>query len=218
MQQIAPKLWIGSNADFLELDQFGTDWAIVHACKEPHHRAALGYTGRAAPSDDPEYMVAVRGKRMMLNLIDVDDPKFVHKAMIDAALEHIKTHLDKGSFVLCHCNQGASRSPTIGMLHLAPTLPDDFDEAETAYKLICPSYAPARGMREFAKANWAQYRASAEAAAVRSDNSLIGRLTRHKQDVKETALIQDAIDEIVRLRKFRDSVGAMVENCKAFSD
>lgn len=158
MKEISPKLWIGSQADFEQLDQFGTEWAIVHACKEPHHRLALGYSGRGAPADDPEYLVAERGNRVMLNLIDAHDAKFVHKAMIDAAVKHIETHLAKDAFCMVHCNQGHSRSPTIGMLYLAPDLPEDFDEALAKFRVIYPDHNPATGMLQFARQNWEAYR------------------------------------------------------------
>lgn len=163
MIEIAPKLWIGSQDDYVALDQSGGDWAIVHACKEPHHRQALGYTGRAAPNDHPEYLIAVRDHRLMLNLIDVDDPKYVRKEIVDAALAHIRKNLSDGKNVLCHCNQGASRSPTIGMLYLAASLPEAFDEAVAEFKKThYEPYSPARGVLEFARENWAFYRTPKE--------------------------------------------------------
>ena len=169
MKEIAPKLWIGSQSDFEELDPFGTEWAIVHACKEPHHRQALGYTGRAAPKEHPEYLFAKRGKRLILNLIDADDPKYVPKDVIDAAVGHIRDSIKAGEFVLCHCNQGASRSPTIGLLYLAPEMPEDFEQAEAKFRDLYPAYAPAEGMRKFAREHWQAYRTRAEPKAPERD-------------------------------------------------
>lgn len=158
MLEVAPKLWIGSQADFDELDQFDTQWAIVHAARDPYHRQALGYTGRGAPKDDPEYLWAKRGKRLILNLIDGDDPKYVGKPLIDAAIRHIEESLAAGEFVLVNCNKGCSRAPTIAMLYLAPTLPQDFEEAVAKFTEIYPTFAPAKGMREFARIHWSAYR------------------------------------------------------------
>lgn len=158
MYEIAPRVWIGSQADFLSLGEDAEGWAFVHACKEPHHRHALGYTGRAAPKDHPEYLIAIRDHRIMLNLVDVDDPAYVRAEIVDAGLAHMRASVDAGLSVLCHCNEGKSRGPTLGLLYLAPTLPDDFDEAEQVYMGIMPDYAPRNGVRLFARDNWDRYR------------------------------------------------------------
>lgn len=166
MIEIDPKLWIGAQADFEALDPALEGWAVVHACKEPHHRQALGYSGRGAPKEHPEYLMARRERRLILNLVDVDDPKYVAKEIMDAALEHIRASLADGLSVLCHCNQGASRSPTIGMLHLAASLSEDFDEAVARFKEShYEPYAPARGVLEFAREHWSSYRSPKESEA-----------------------------------------------------
>jgi predicted protein tyrosine phosphatase len=131
-------------------------WSIVHACKEPYHRAALGYTSRGAPKDDPEYLIARRGPRLMLNLVDVDDPQYVRPEIFEAALDFIDNELELGTNVLVHCNQGHSRAPSIAMLWLGrrSLLPDDFEEAEAAFRRIYSDYAPRNGIRSFVEANW----------------------------------------------------------------
>lgn len=167
MIQVAPYLHVGSEADYQALqslyvpDVLADKWAIVHACKEPHHRAMLGYSGRAAPKDDPEYLFGIRGNRLMLNLIDAADPAYVPKAIVDAAIAFMTANLGGGRHLLVHCNQGRSRSPTLAMLYLAPTLPADFEVAEKAFKKACTDYEPAVGMREFARQNWKDYQGRA---------------------------------------------------------
>lgn len=62
--------------------------------------------------------------------------------------------------VLVHCNQGASRSATIGLLYLHYTRKmntDDFEQAEALYSACYPLYNPADGMRLFAKSHWEDY-------------------------------------------------------------
>lgn len=139
------------------------EWAIIHAAKEPYHREALGYTGRSAPKDHPEYLMAYRPclntlpkNRLILNLVDVEDPKYVHPSIMRAAMWFI----DQNAHVLVHCNQGASRSPTIAMLYLHSIgkLPLIFEAAEAAFKEIYPPYCPGKGMRGFAQAHWEEYR------------------------------------------------------------
>jgi len=153
--EVRPLLFVGDqgDAESIHSDQ---SWAVVHACKEPYHRQALGYTGRAAPKDHPEYLVARRENALILNLVDVDDPAYVRVEIVDAAIEFMNSRKDVR--VLVHCNQGRSRSPTLAMLADAASLPEKFDEAEEAFRAKYASYNPARGMREFARANWAKYR------------------------------------------------------------
>jgi predicted protein tyrosine phosphatase len=160
MIEIYPNLFVG-NADDYELQVKGqTDWAVVHACKEPYHRRELGYTSRGAPKNHPEYLIARRGNRLILNLVDANDPNYIPKEIIDAALDFIKDGLGKSQKVLVHCNQGESRSPSIGMLYLATNtekLPKEFTEAEQSFRQIYPMYNPSEGMRGFLIRNWSGY-------------------------------------------------------------
>jgi hypothetical protein len=157
MIEVMPRIWVGSQSDY-EAGDWDGPWRFVHACKEPHHRQALGYTTRGALADHEEYLVARRDNRIILNLVDTADPKFVHKEMIDAALEFMRESVRKNAQVFVHCNQGRSRSPTIAMLYMAPALPEEFEEAEAYMSVIYPDYAPAKGMQEFARENWSTYR------------------------------------------------------------
>lgn len=159
MIEVAPNLFVGSQAD-LEGMRTMEGWRIVHACKEPHHRQALGYSGRAAPKDHPEYLFCTRnrGQRMILNLVDVDNPAYVSPRIIRAAVDFIHAARADNCKVLVHCNQGRSRSPTIAMLAMAADLVDDFDVAEAEFSNLYPDYQPARGMNEFARAHWPAYR------------------------------------------------------------
>ena len=160
MIEIYPNLFIG-NADDYELQVKGQPgWMVVHACKEPYHRRELGYTSRGAPKNHPEYLIAKRDNRLILNLVDANDPNYIPKEIIDAALEFIKDGLGKSQKVLVHCNQGESRSPSIGMLYLAintEKLPKEFAEAEQSFRQIYPMYNPSGGMRGFLVRNWSNY-------------------------------------------------------------
>jgi len=166
MIEIAPDLYVGNQANYEALGlthvecKLDREWAVVHACKEPHHREMLRYTGKAAPKDHPEYLFGYRGNRLILNLVDVDDPKFVAPELVDAAMSFIRENLRAGRKVLIHCNQGRSRSPVLAMLFLAPLMGGDgsFEDGEDRFRILYPHYDPARGMREYAKANWARYR------------------------------------------------------------
>ncbi|GAB6285335.1 MAG: hypothetical protein STSR0009_15360 [Methanoregula sp.] len=161
MIEICPNLFIGNEYDYESRVKHESGWYVVHACKEPYHRQALGYTQRAAPKDHPEYLIARRGNRLILNLVDAPDPAYIPKEIIDAALGFIETSLNAGSRVLVHCNEGCSRSAGIGLLYLAKftdKVPKgSFPEAEAAYRSIYPPYNPKSGMRGFMIENWKEY-------------------------------------------------------------
>ncbi|MHB8629184.1 MAG: protein-tyrosine phosphatase family protein [Aggregatilineales bacterium] len=161
MKEIYPNLYVGSQDDY-EYSVRGQDgWAVVHACKEPYHRQALGYTGQGAPKNHPEYLIARRGNRLILNLVDANDPAYIPKQIMDAALEFLHEQLNAGSKALVHCNQGGSRAPAIGLLYLAKftdKLPTSgFPDAENAFRSLYPLYNPAPGVRGFLVQNWSGY-------------------------------------------------------------
>ena len=163
MKQIAPRLFVGSKEDFDGLDAFGTEWPIVFLARDPWHRDLLGYAGKKADPAHPEYLFARRGKRLYLNLVDAPDPKYFNKVAIDAAIRFIEEQLaalkdDQPENLALICNQGQSRSAGVGLLYLAPTLPEQFEAAEAEYRKVYPSYQPGNGMREFARIHWSAYR------------------------------------------------------------
>ncbi len=145
MIEIHPNLYIGDERDYEFCVKHQEDWRVIHACKEPYHHMALGYRGRGAPKNHPEYLIARRGHRLILNLVDVDDPRYFSKVIIDAALDFIDEGLRAGCRVLVHCNCGESRSPGIGLLYLAAftdRLPANLREAEAAFRSMYPLYSP----------------------------------------------------------------------------
>ena len=159
MKEIYNNLFIGNQDDYEYKVKLKDYYAVVHSCKEPYHRNLLGYTGRGAPKDHPEYLFAERPNRLYLNLVDVPDPAFIAKEIIDKAIDFIKKHIDKQP-VLVHCNLGMSRSATIGLLYLASIgyfKGMDFHTAEQKYINMYPGYRPSSGMRGFAVKNWEKY-------------------------------------------------------------
>lgn len=161
MIEVIPLLYVGNQDDYEHEVKGKSDWSIVHACKEPYHRAALGYTGRAAPKDHPEYLVARRINRLILNMVDADNSAYIPKELVDSALTFINEQVQAGQKVLVHCNQGMSRSPSIALLYLVRftgQLPKTtYLEAETAFRTLYPSFNPAAGVRGFMIQNWVSY-------------------------------------------------------------
>lgn len=117
MKEIYPNLHIGSQDDYENIVRNQDGWYVIHACKEPYHRQALGYTGRSAPKEHPEYLIAYRGNHLILNLVDASDPAYIPKEIIDEAIKAIGVNIVNHK-VFVHCNQGQSRSAEIGLLYL----------------------------------------------------------------------------------------------------
>lgn len=161
MREVYPGLYVGSQVDYEGQVRGESGWAVVHACKEPYHRQALGYRGRGAPKDHPEYLIARRGSRLILKLIDAPDPAYIPKEIIDAALAFIHENLQAGRRVLVHCNLGESRSPSMALLYLvshSQRLPvGSLSEAEQVFRDVYPFYNPGRGMRGFMTEHWGEY-------------------------------------------------------------
>jgi len=70
MIEVYLNLFVGDQSDYEINVATQEGWAVVHACKEPYHRQALGYRVRGAPKDHPEYLVARRGNRLILNIVE----------------------------------------------------------------------------------------------------------------------------------------------------
>ncbi len=157
MIEVYPSLFVGTERDYESVVRHEDGWYVVHACKEPYHRRALGYTSRGAPKNHPEYLMARRGHRLILNLVDAPDPAYIPLEIIVAAIEFIDEGLRLGQRVLVHCNLGESRGPGIALLYLRARA-DRFrtstlSEAESAFRQVYPFYNPGSGMRGFLASN-----------------------------------------------------------------
>jgi rhodanese-related sulfurtransferase len=162
MIEIYQNLYIGTQEDYEVAVETHETWCVVHACRSPYHCLAVTYSPLGTvPPDHPEHLVARRGNRLMLNLVDSRNPEDVPKEAIDAALRFIDRCLGEGRPVLVHCGFGISRSAAIGLLYLAAytsVLPtESLDDAEEAYHRIYPPYKPGRGIRGFLEAHWDEY-------------------------------------------------------------
>jgi hypothetical protein len=133
--------------------------AIVQACKDPYHRMALGYSGRKAPTGHPEHLYAYRHdpERLILNLIDAEDPEYIKPQCIETAIDWIHEHVQQKTPVLIHCNQGLSRSPTIALLYLLRhtyRLRQPLSQAIIDFTKLYPAYLPANGMFTYLVNHW----------------------------------------------------------------
>ena len=153
------KLFVGNQADY-ENGNFNDEWAFCLAAKEPFHRSVIGYTGRACDKSHPEYLMALRGNRLILNLVDAPKAEFFDKGIIDAALAFIDARLNAGFRVLIVCNKGESRSPSICLLYLIKhrfIIGETLEDCEAEFMKVYPEYMPGAGMRGFVKEHWKEY-------------------------------------------------------------
>jgi hypothetical protein len=159
MIEVYQNLFVGSQNDEVAIRGL-SGWFVVHACKEPYHRQALGYTTAGAPKNHPEYLLAVRPGRLILNLVDVDKVSFIAPDIVNAALNAIRDNIGS-SKVLIHCNQGMSRSPAIAFLYLLKYTDvlgvTDHTQAVLAFQTLYPCYVPAKGMADYVMLNWDKY-------------------------------------------------------------
>jgi predicted protein tyrosine phosphatase len=131
--------------------------AVVHACKEPCHRTAVGYTTRTIPNTHPHYLALERGHHLYLNLIDPATPLFMMPSF-EAFFRFVDREIVERE-VLIHCNQGESRAPSLTLLYMAKRLgllpKESYMAASTAFRSQF-RYNPGRGISVWLSDNWEQ--------------------------------------------------------------
>lgn len=127
--------------------------AIVHACKEPCHRRAIGYTAKSLSKEHPAYLAHATADQLYLNLIDPPVPLF-QLPSFQIFLEFVD-QLAPSQQIHIHCNQGQSRAPSLALLLMAKRwglLPkESFAAARAAFPI---PYAPSQGIARFLQDNW----------------------------------------------------------------
>jgi len=155
MKEIDTNIFVGSLEDYENI-KCNPGFVFVQACKEPCHRQALGYTGRAVNKNHPEYLVTYRPQRIILNMVDADTGKYFSNILFEKSIEFISSNIKNQKKVLIHCNQGLSRAPSIGLLYLAINKKisnKTFWDAKEDFMKIYPEYAP-KGVQDFLIENW----------------------------------------------------------------
>lgn len=131
--------------------------AVVHACKEPCHRNAIGYKAKSLAPTHPNYLAHRREMDLFLNLIDPPVPLF-RRESFEIALGFMHEAYKAGPLHI-HCNQGQSRAPSLALLLMAKrlgALPNaNYAEARTAFERLYP-YSPGEGIARFLTDNWSR--------------------------------------------------------------
>ncbi|MFP4098732.1 MAG: hypothetical protein ACLFU1_08115 [Alphaproteobacteria bacterium] len=131
-------------------------FAVVHACKEPCHRHAVGYQQKSLNKAHPYYLSFEKDDNLYLNVIDPPVPLFQTESF-QIFLKFAKAAKEKGKPVLVHCNQGQSRAPSFALLFMAKglgLLPNEsYVAARKAFEEKF-SYMPGAGIAKFLETNW----------------------------------------------------------------
>lgn len=151
--RVAPRLSYG-NGDACVHHNDGS-LAVVHACKDPCHRHAVGYTTRTIPNTHPNYLVLERGHHLYLNVIDPDRPMFMMPTFVHF-LKFVDREIAERE-VLIHCNQGESRAPSLALLYMAKRLKllpnDSYQSAAAAFREKF-TYKPGIGIQTWLTQRW----------------------------------------------------------------
>jgi hypothetical protein len=152
MKEIYSHLYIGGDPDYLKVaDDSG--WRILRCAKDGPggHRETLGYVGMGAPKG-PNYLSVERPRKLILNIVDSDDPNFYPDSLVDKALSYITDSLRVGKVLVC-CNHGQSRAPSLAFLwlYLNGKLPAEYHRALRTFRQIYPAYSPSDGIRQYVK-------------------------------------------------------------------
>lgn len=159
MKKIIENLFVGSQEDY-ETIPFTKEWSFLLAAKNPWHKEYVGYEGKSCAKDHPEYLLARRGHRLILNLVDASKSIFFDKGLINEGLKFIEDELSKGKKVGIFCNEGRSRSASLALLYLVKhglIEGDTLEDVEAEFLKLYPEYNPGAGMRGFVKENWNSY-------------------------------------------------------------
>jgi len=151
------KIFIGTTNDLAYTNNI--EWAFVHATQSIHYKL-LGWnrTTNKPNKNHPHYIFYEKDNRLSLNW--VDGAAHLYNWSGVETFNKVLDFTEKwGNLreVLIHCDQGRSRSPTLGLLYLAKRLKsipnDSFEKARNEFVKIYPDYSPG-GIGDYVDQNW----------------------------------------------------------------
>jgi len=154
MKQIHDNLFIGNDID-CRAAICNSEFAIIHACKTCHQKK-LGYE-KSLPANHEHYLIYENDSHLFLNMVDMPNEfraEFTNP-MFARAMDFIRRAAPRK--VLVHCNQGLSRSPSLGMMWLVINgviAKDSQCSAVADFLKIYPDYAPGNGIKLYMQNNW----------------------------------------------------------------
>lgn len=123
--------------------------SILHCARDPWFEEARN----RYPVYRNPFAIEIAYNELALNMVDAQHPKYFSDEMVNAGLDFITERLAEGDPVLCHCNMGVSRSPSMAFLWMFEHgfLDDEFRYAVPQFKDIYPSWMPANGIWQYLK-------------------------------------------------------------------
>ena|SRR5579863_984356 len=153
MKEVYSRLYVGGDPDYLKVAD-DPDWRVVRAAKDGPggHREMLDYKERSAPKG-PNYLFVERPRKLILNVVDSNDPNFYPDPLVDKALSYISDSLRLGHKTLVCCNHGQSRGPSLTFLwlYMNGKLPAEYHRALRQFRQAYPAYSPSDGIRQYVK-------------------------------------------------------------------
>lgn len=120
MKKIFNRIYVAKGADVeLMSEEEKKSYYIVYCAKYPFHKETVGYTGCCPKSTDKEHDIAKREGFCCLNIIDNEKESLINRKAMERGLKVAYNEYMADKSVLFVCNQGISRSPTMGMLLVA---------------------------------------------------------------------------------------------------
>lgn len=146
MVEISEGIYIGSSKDY-EYNKNKDDMNFINACKYP-------YWEEYAKEHSNNGLYAYSGNRLICNLVDADDSKYIPSEIIEECINYIEKSVKEKKKILINCNEGKSRSATIGLIYLIKhkKISDNSDlfyKVLDKYKEIVPRYEPNLGMLSY---------------------------------------------------------------------
>jgi protein-tyrosine phosphatase len=145
MVEIDKGVYIGNCSDY-EFNKDKQDMNFINACKYPYWKE---YVGNHCNNG----LYAYENNRLICNLVDADDVNYIPKEIINECVGFIEKSVSAGKNILINCNEGRSRSATIGLIYLIKNNKingDNFAEVMEKYKEIVPRFEPNLGMLSYA--------------------------------------------------------------------
>lgn len=154
-------LFVGTGADMYKFAG-----SILHCARDPWYTESLNrlihpirYSdyGISVVATSEEWQKGLYARisynEMALNMVDADNPRYFSDEMINAGLNFITERFAEGDAVLCHCNMGLSRSPSMAFLWMFEHgyLDDEFRYALPQFKKLYPDYMPGNGIWMYLK-------------------------------------------------------------------
>ena len=150
-------LFIGCLTDLAQTNE--QDWAFIHATQTIHYKI-FGWdrTINKPDKNHPNYIYYENYNHVSLNWVDGAAYLYNWSGVetFIKVLDFIDKWIQKKD-ILINCDQGQSRSPTIGLLYLAKRAKiisnDSFISAKKEFIEIYPYYSPG-GIGEYVQKNW----------------------------------------------------------------